>query len=240
MVSPSGEQRLSFGPFEADLSSGKLYKLGRRIPIQNKPFRLLAMLLARPREVVTREEVRKELWPDGTFVDFEEGLDTALKKLRHALGDSAQNPNFIETLPRRGYRFIAPSFRFDLVDQSTPAKAETHATKTETEGAAEAFTLAKGVRWLGGRQRFWIGLAVAIAIVLGSILGWRLARQAKAAPANIESLAVLPLENLSGDPSQDYFAAGMTEELITALGQINSLRVILQQIYRDYSWQAMW
>jgi DNA-binding winged helix-turn-helix (wHTH) protein/WD40 repeat protein len=106
--SPSnGRQRLRFGPFEADLSSGRLYKLGNQVHLQDQPFRVLAMLLERPGEIVTREEVRKKLWPDGTFVDFDEGLDTALKKLRQALGDSAQNPNFIETIPRRGYRLIA-------------------------------------------------------------------------------------------------------------------------------------
>jgi DNA-binding winged helix-turn-helix (wHTH) protein/Tol biopolymer transport system component len=100
--------RLRFGLFEADPSSGELYRRGRRVPLQEQPFRILAMLLERPGEVVTREEVRKQLWPDGMFVDFDEGLDTALKKLRYALGDSAQNPTFIETIPRRGYRFIAP------------------------------------------------------------------------------------------------------------------------------------
>ncbi len=96
-----------FGPFEVDLASGKLYKLGNRIHLQDQPFRVLVMLLEHPGEVVTREEARKALWPEGTFVDFDEGLDTALRKLRHALGDSAQNPNFIETIPRRGYRLIA-------------------------------------------------------------------------------------------------------------------------------------
>jgi DNA-binding winged helix-turn-helix (wHTH) protein/Tol biopolymer transport system component len=104
----NGHSRPGFGLFEADLSSGELYRRGRKISLQEQPFRVLAMLLERPGELVTREEVRKRLWPDGTFVDFDEGLDTALKKLRYALGDSAQNPTFIETLPRRGYRFIAP------------------------------------------------------------------------------------------------------------------------------------
>jgi len=109
VASPSnGHSRLGFGLFEADPSSGQLYRRGRRIPLQEQPFRILAMLLERPGEVVTREEVRKQLWPDGTFVDFDDGLDTAVKKLRFALGDSAQNPTFIETIPRRGYRFIAP------------------------------------------------------------------------------------------------------------------------------------
>src|ERR1700682_1787835 len=105
--SPSNaRQRQRFGLFEADLASGELYKHGRLIHIQEQPFRILAMLLERPGEVVSREEVRKKLWPDGTFVDFDEGLDTALKKLRQALGDSSQNPIFVETIPRRGYRFI--------------------------------------------------------------------------------------------------------------------------------------
>jgi Tol biopolymer transport system component/DNA-binding winged helix-turn-helix (wHTH) protein len=104
----NGHSRLSFGLFEADPSSGELYRRGSRVPLQEKPFRVLAMLLERPGELITREEVRKQLWPDGTFIDFDEGLDTALKKLRYALGDSAQNPTFIETVPRRGYRFIAP------------------------------------------------------------------------------------------------------------------------------------
>jgi DNA-binding winged helix-turn-helix (wHTH) protein len=103
----NSRSRLSFGLFEADLSSGELYKRGLRVHLQDKSFRILSMLLERPGEVVTREEVKKQLWPGGTFVDFDEGLDTALRKLRYALGDSAQSPTF-ETIPRRGYRFIAP------------------------------------------------------------------------------------------------------------------------------------
>ena len=109
MEAPSNRRsRLSFGLFEADLSSGELYKSGLRVHLQDKSFRILSMLLERPGEVVTRDEVKKQLWPGGTFVDFDQGLDTALKKLRYALGDSAQSPTFIETIPRRGYRFIAP------------------------------------------------------------------------------------------------------------------------------------
>src|SRR5271169_3218715 len=110
----NGHSRLSFGLFEADPSAGELYRRGQRVALQEQPFRILAMLLERPGEVVTREEVRRQLWPEGTFVDFDEGLDTALKKLRYALGDSAQNPTFIETIPRRGYRFIAPVTRGDF------------------------------------------------------------------------------------------------------------------------------
>jgi DNA-binding winged helix-turn-helix (wHTH) protein/Tol biopolymer transport system component len=105
---------MRFGVFEADPSSGELYRNGRKISLQEQPFRLLAMLLERPGELVTREQVRHQFWPGGTFVDFDEGLDTALKKLRYALGDSARNPTFIETIPRRGYRFIAPVTNGDL------------------------------------------------------------------------------------------------------------------------------
>jgi len=105
---PSTRQSsLRFGLFTVDLSSATLYRSGRKIALQEKPFLILAMLLDRPGELITRDDIRKQLWPEGTFVDFNEGIDTALKKLRYALGDSAQNPTFIETVPRRGYRFIA-------------------------------------------------------------------------------------------------------------------------------------
>ncbi len=106
--SSTRQSSLHFGLFSVDLSSATLYRSGRKIALQEKPYLILAMLLDRPGELITREDIRKQLWPEGTFVDFNEGIDTALKKLRYALGDSAQNPIFIETIPRRGYRFIAP------------------------------------------------------------------------------------------------------------------------------------
>ena len=107
-ASSTRQSSLRFGLFSVDLSSATLYRSGRKIALQEKPFLILSMLLERPGELVTRDEIRKKLWLEGTFVDFNEGIDTALKKLRYALGDSAQNPTFIETVPRRGYRFIAP------------------------------------------------------------------------------------------------------------------------------------
>src|SRR5215467_6772102 len=96
-----------FGPFEADLRSGELRKHGVRLKLQDQPFQVLAFLLERAGDVVTREELRKQLWPADTFVDFDTGLNSAIKKLRDVLGDSAERPRYIETLPRRGYRFIA-------------------------------------------------------------------------------------------------------------------------------------
>lgn len=159
MRSPSnGHSRRVFGLFEADLSSGELYRHGRRIALQEQPFRILAMLLERPGEVVTREEVRKELWPDGTFVQFDEGLDTALKKLRYALGDSAQNPTFIETIPRRGYRFIAP---VTVADPGLPLKI--------TDAPYSSVPSNSSVP--GERKSKYLPATIAVALVLVTAVG---------------------------------------------------------------------
>ena len=99
---------LRFGTFEADLRAGEVRKQGKRIKIQEQPFQVLTALLQRTGEVVSREELRKQIWPEDTFVDFDNSLNTAINKLREALGDSAENPRFIQTLPRRGYRFLVP------------------------------------------------------------------------------------------------------------------------------------
>src|SRR5271163_3242788 len=101
-------RRVRAGLFEVDLGSGEVHKNGRKVPLQEQPFRVLAMLLERPGEVITREELQARLWPTDTFVGFDEGINTAIRKLRVVFGDSADNPRFIETIPRRGYRFIAP------------------------------------------------------------------------------------------------------------------------------------
>src|ERR1700756_2422045 len=112
---------LRFGTFEVDLRAGEIRKQGRRLRIQQQPFQVLAALLQRPGEVVTREELRKQIWPEDTFVDFDNSLNTAINKLREALGDSADNPRFIETLPKRGYRFVAPVTWVDGATRGTPA-----------------------------------------------------------------------------------------------------------------------
>src|SRR5256886_16596782 len=103
----TGRRRVRFGAFDVDLVAGELFKQGIKIRLQQQPFRVLALLLERPGEVVTREDLRQAIWPAGTFVAFDVGLDAAIHKLRSALGDSAENPRLVETLPRRGYRFIA-------------------------------------------------------------------------------------------------------------------------------------
>src|SRR6266851_1256534 len=199
-----------FGVFDIDMQAGQLCKAGLRVKLQEQPFQVLAALLEHPGEVVTREELRQRLWPADTFVDFDVSLNGALKKLRFALGDAADSPTFIETIPRRGYRFIATvkPVTVDFVNRSGPAWAG-------------------GLSWPQAAKMSLIALAAAAAILVVWRLDWRARSLAKTnSQTNIQSLAVLPLENLSGDPSQDYFADGMTDELITNLGQIGSLRVI--------------
>src|SRR5215472_6492713 len=98
---------LRFGSFEVDVHAGELRKQGKRVKLQDQPFQVLEVLLQRPGDVVTREQLRSQIWQQDTFVDFDNSLNTAINKLREALGDSADNPRFIETLPRRGYRFLA-------------------------------------------------------------------------------------------------------------------------------------
>jgi DNA-binding winged helix-turn-helix (wHTH) protein len=156
-ASSTRQSHLSFGQFSADLASGELYRNGRRVALQEKPFRILAMLLEHPGEVITREDVRQQLWPDGTFVDFNEGIDTALKKLRYALGDSAQNPIFIETIPRRGYRFLAPVSNGASATPPLP-EAELQLASTGTAEKAQATS-----------RKY---LAVLVAIVLISAAGY--------------------------------------------------------------------
>src|SRR5258707_3807609 len=107
-VTDHGNDLVSFGSFEADLRAGELWRNGSKVRLQEQPFQVLTVLLEKPGKVVTREELRNRLWPPATFVDFDHGLNAAVKRLRDALGDSAENPRFVETLPRRGYRFVAP------------------------------------------------------------------------------------------------------------------------------------
>ena len=131
---PSSVRSVRFGVFEVDLRAGELRKKGIRIRLQGQPFLLLITLLKQRGEVVTREEVRRMLWPEDTFVDFDHSLGTAINKLREALGDSAANPRFIETLPRRGYRFVAP---IEVVGASEEVPIVNEAPPKEQEPASE-------------------------------------------------------------------------------------------------------
>ncbi len=215
--SPERPRIVRFGIFEADLGARDLRKGGVRIKLHGQPFEVLAMLLERPGEAVAREDLRQRLWSNDTFVDFDAGLNTAINRLREALGDSAENPRFIETLPRRGYRFIAP---VEAGDQA-PASLSEAPGKSPSEGVP---TPAPAPR--SRAAILVLGLAVLGALLAGLGLTSVRERLFGSRARHIESLAVLPLANLSGDPGQDYFADGMTEALTTDLGKISALRVI--------------
>ena len=210
-----------FGVFEVDLRAGELRKRGVKIRLQQQPFQILEMLLRRPREVVTRDELRNELWPGDTFVDFDHGLNKAINKIREALGDSAENPRFVETVARRGYRFIA---EVDAPDGADSLKAP----ELERRDLPAEVAISKKSVWSWA----WKSTAVIVILASTALLLWM--ARANRPPASIRSLAVLPLESLSADASQDYFADGMTDELITDLGQISQLRVISRTSIMTY------
>jgi TolB-like protein/DNA-binding winged helix-turn-helix (wHTH) protein/tetratricopeptide (TPR) repeat protein len=202
-----------FGIFEADLRTGELTKLGKRVRLQEQPFHLLAILLERPGELVIREELRERLWPK-TIVDFDHGLNKAISKIRDALGDSAENPRFIETVASRGYRFLA---NVAVVQSAQPQAAAGDLAGREAPVLAQSLGAGHAFGW----RRYGALTALALTVFLTWFFySWRHPL------TTIHSLAVLPLENLSNDASQDYFADGMTDELITHLGQISAIRVI--------------
>lgn len=223
-ILPDGK-RLKFGVFEADLDAGELTKFGKRLALQDQPFRLLAMLLKRPGEVITREELRASLWPEAV-VDFDHGVNKAISKIRDVLGDSAENPRFIQTVARRGYRFLG-----EVTNADTP-RAEIGALGPPAHGPPEP----PGAAPSEARRRrisAWLLVAVPVAFLLVFLL-IRFVLSSGSSRPPIRSLAVLPLENLSGDPSQEYFADGMTDELITSLAQISALRVISRSSMMTY------
>jgi len=212
-------QIVRFADFEVDLRGRELRRNGARIPLQEQPLQVLAFLLKHAGEVVTREELCQHLWPSDTFVDFDNSLNTAINKIREALGDSTGDPHFVETLPRRGYRFIAP-LKEGVEPQ--PSEKATQAKPAFQPSSPDQPEI---------RRAILLGLALAVALLLSFLFwkpGWR------ATPNHIASLAVLPFENLSRDSDQDYFADGMTDALTTDLGKISALRVISRTSVMQY------
>ncbi|HYK90846.1 MAG TPA: winged helix-turn-helix domain-containing protein [Acidobacteriota bacterium] len=204
-----------FGVFELDLKSGELRKQGVKVRLQAQPLQVLATLLEQAGTVVTKDELRGRIWAADTFVDFDHGLHSAITRLREALGDSSESPRFIETLPRRGYRFAAP---VRAVCTPVASGAEEEIRPPASGDRLRWFSRSVFAGMLGGA----LLLGLVLSLNAGGIRRWLL-RQSN---PELHSLAVLPLENLSGDPSQEYFADGMTDALITNLSKISALRVI--------------
>src|SRR3984957_1712068 len=216
---------LRFDSFELDVRAGELRKAGVKLRLQGQPIQVLAALLNNAGELVTLEQLRAQVWTADTFVDFDHSLHNAVARIREVLGDSAESPRYIETLPRRGYRYIGPVADFRAPRSAT--EIGPHASQPLTLVAAQ--------------KRKRILVVVFGAIVLGALftLGlvasttWR-NLHSKAAVLPIQSLAVLPLDNLSGDPSEEFFADGMTDQLITDLAKVSSLRVISRTSVMQY------
>src|ERR1700704_908565 len=191
----AGPQVVRFSVFELDLRAGELRKKGLRLRLQEQPLQVLALLLQQPGEVVGREELRQKVWTGGIIVDFDHSLNTTINKLREALGDSAGTPRFIETLPRRGYRFICP-----------------------VNGMAEAAAVPGRRAWW---KRRWAILAGPLALLLGlaafNVGEVRERLLGRPVAVEVKSIAVLPLRNLSAERDQEHFAERMTEALVTQL-----------------------
>ena len=207
-----GPRLYRLADFTLDAHTGELTRGGDKTRLREQPLQLLIALLERPGELVTREELSSRLWTPGTFVDFDRGLNKAINHLREALGDSAENPRFIETLPRKGYRFVG---------------------KVESGEAAAIRAVVPEMPRAAPREKTWgIALAVsALILTAGVAIGIALVRthfpdHRPAGSLRINSLAVIPLENLSGDKNQEYFADGLTDQLITDLAKMGSTRVI--------------
>ena len=190
-------KRLSFASYTLDLRSGELSTQGKRIYLQQQPLHVLQMLLERPGEMVGREELRNRLWPSQTFVDFDHGLNKAVQKLRTALGDRSENPQFIETVPRRGYRFIAPVWEIEQVLPEASVKSASH--------------------WRNKRSLI-IGALTIILLALLSYFGYS-ARRIGSQTSGLQRLAVLPFKNLGQDAEQEYLIDGIMEEMITRLSR---------------------
>ncbi len=280
---------LRFGAFEVDLCSGELRSHGSKVHLQPQPFQILCILLEHPGELVTREEIRQRLWSSDTFVDFEHSLNTSIKKPREALGEEAGVPRYIETLPRRGYRFIGhvepvetssptpttetshgstevevgaglvPAQRNDV--QGREADAHLEGERGRAEGRSAPATIAmeghpqgeqrrterrsvldpatiateghpqepalNAVKGVPLRRILTVVAGVAVVLLAAYLAHLFYSRgRPQTFPVAIRSLAVLPLENLSGDKEQEYFADGLTDALITDLGKVVTLRVI--------------
>ena len=234
--SDQSRERVRFDDFEVDLRTGDVRKHGHRIRLQEKPFQILSLLLERAGEIVTREELRERLWPADTFVDFDANLNTSLNRLRQALGDTANEQSYIKTVPRQGYRFIAPVTKVEeAIEAPTP--------RPDPVGATVVHEPTPKLRaWLGPFSppgfRFILVAAILVAVTVGGLAYLRWLGHSAQAGRNPHrgTILVTPFQDLNGDPSQDYLSDGLTDEMITRLGQISPqhLSVIARSTAMQY------
>jgi TolB-like protein/DNA-binding winged helix-turn-helix (wHTH) protein/tetratricopeptide (TPR) repeat protein len=228
-----------FGLFEVDERRGEVRKRGTRVRLRGRPFDILLILLERPGDLISRDELRSRLWTADTFVDFDHGVNTAVNRLREVLGDTADNPRFIETVPRKGYRFIAPVDILPVRDPISnlsdvpaivPLTVEVGVEDAQPVPAAMPVPSQPSApdrlskRWIGIAAALVIVLTVLTAVVAGIALWMRQGPRSSSTLAPVR-LAVLPFENLSGDPEQEFFSDGFTEELIAELGTLEPDRL---------------
>jgi TolB-like protein/DNA-binding winged helix-turn-helix (wHTH) protein/Tfp pilus assembly protein PilF len=222
----TGSGTLTFGVFQLNLETGELHKSGQKIGLRPQAVKVLILLATRTGQLVTREDLKDQIWGSDTFVDFEHGLNLCIRQIRAALNDDANTPRYIETLPRRGYRFIAPvksdghaqGFKATIPNGSEVAQAERQST-----------VVAKPQKIAAWRTRNWLWLSAACLVLLvlsaGTYILRAPVRPRARPPAGKVMFAVLPFENLSGDPAQEYFSDGLTEEMISRLGQMDPQRL---------------
>ena len=235
-----------FGLFEADLENARLTRKGVRLRLQEQPFHILSMLLERSGQIVTREELRKDLWPTGTYVDFDGSLNAALKRLRAALDDDADNPRFIETVPKRGYRFIAPVTAENsplIIESEIPAPIAQRAAIEEPPASPHSLPPYSSRRWLAS--------VIAVAVVLAAVTLFVFRRRVAvpstpAAEANVDlgaigrSVAVLGFQNTTGRSSDAWLSTALAEMLRTELGAGGKLRVVSGENVAQFRLSSPW
>jgi eukaryotic-like serine/threonine-protein kinase len=229
----SASRIFRFGAYEADDSEGTLTKNGIRVKLQEQPFRILTLLLENPGQLVTREEIRGVLWPSDTFVEFDDVLNTSVRKLRSALNDSADNPRFLETVPRRGYRFVAPVTVVEA--ESSPSGLPASTLDSASEGTAGQIEASKTLSSSG--LRYWIAACLVVFLVGGAVYVFRAVRPHSARAGGVSvpmvtarrSVAVIGFRNLPGRPQEDWFGAALSEMLSTELAAGGSFRLVSEE-----------
>jgi TolB-like protein/DNA-binding winged helix-turn-helix (wHTH) protein/Tfp pilus assembly protein PilF len=214
-----------FGVFEVDLRAGELRKQGIKLKLPEQSFQILAMLLERPGDLITREEIQKRLWPDDTIVEFENSISAAIRRLRLALADSADEPRFVETLARRGYRL--------MVEVERPAEAGNRDEPSPSpSGKVVASTLVVSLA-KGHKKALLAGFAVLVVLTLGL---YHFLAHGPTGPAReaIDSIAVLPFQNVGGDSEIEYLSDGITEGIISTLSRLSQLRVMARSVVFSY------